>query len=341
MKKKKFATNINLSELAKELGISSMTLYRVMNNEPAVRPSTKKRVIEALNKKGYNAYQGQTGGKVVFDFSHNNYLLYFGAQLMQRLSDNRFSIVLTNHRERRIAFLDAAAEAEVVVFCSEPDESIVAEMRKQNPQIYSISLFGYARNVDVILRSNDALGGAQAAHHLHALGHRKHVAVHHHWNHSDAERRIFYFAAEMKRLDPDCRIDVLRSFPEQELCQTCQEYFIRNREPPSAIFFVMDSGAQEFCNAVRPFLPDEMKRIGILSYGVYEKISAKDMVSANIDRIDFSAEDILRWITYLVTNRPMLGCDGSMEMMAETKLYVAGSVPDLLRNPEKSERGGK
>ena len=145
MKKKKFATNINLSELAKELGISSMTLYRVMNNEPAVRPSTKKRVIEALNKKGYNAYQGQAGGKVVFDFSHNNYLLYFGAQLMQRLSDNGFSIVLTNHRERRIAFLDAAAEAEVVVFCSEPDESIVAEMRKQNPQIYSISLFGYAR----------------------------------------------------------------------------------------------------------------------------------------------------------------------------------------------------
>ena len=142
-------------------------------------------------------------------------------------------------------------------------------------------------------------------------------------------------------IDPDCRIDVLRSFPEQELCQTCQEYFIRNRETPSAIFFVMDSGAQEFCNAVRPFLPDEMKCIGILSYGVYEKISAKDMVSANIDRIDFSAEDILRWITYLVTNRPMLGCDGSMEMMAETKLYVAGSVPDLLRNPEKSERGGK
>lgn len=63
MKKKKFATNINLSELAKELGISSMTLYRVMNNEPAVRPSTKKRVIEALNKKGYNAYQGQTAAK--------------------------------------------------------------------------------------------------------------------------------------------------------------------------------------------------------------------------------------------------------------------------------------
>lgn len=341
MKKKKFATNINLSELAKELGISTMTLYRVMNNEPAVRPSTKKRVIEALNKRGYNAYQGQTGRRVVFDFGNNNYLLYFGAQLMQRLSDNGFSIVLTNHRERRIAFLDAAAEAEVVVFCSEPDESIVAEMRKQNPQIYSISLFGYARNVDVILRSNDALGGAQAAHHLHNLGHRKHIAVHHHWNHPDAERRIFYFTSEMKRLAPDCRIDVLRSLPGRELCQTCQEYFIRNRETPSAIFFVMDFGAQEFCNAVLPFLSDDMKSIGILSYGVYEKISARDMVSANIDRIDFSAEDILRWILYLVINRPMLGCDGSMEMMAETKLYAAGSVPDLRRNPEKSERSGK
>lgn len=42
MKKKKFATNINLSELAKELGISTMTLYRVMNNEPAVRPFDEK-----------------------------------------------------------------------------------------------------------------------------------------------------------------------------------------------------------------------------------------------------------------------------------------------------------
>lgn len=308
---------------------------------PQCAPSTKKRVIEALNKRGYNAYQGQTGRRVVFDFGNNNYLLYFGTQLMQSLSDNGFSIVATNHRERRIAFLDAAAEAEVVVFCSEPDESIVAEMRKQNPQIYSISLFGYARNVDVILRSNDALGGAQAAHHLHALGHRKHVAVHHHWNHPDAERRIFYFTSEMKRLAPDCRIDVLRSLPGRELCQTCQEYFIRNRETPSAIFFVMDFGAQEFCNAVLPFLSDDMKSIGILSYGVYEKISARDMVSANIDRIDFSAEDILRWILYLVINRPMLGCDGSMEMMAETKLYAAGSVPDLRRNPEKSERSGK
>lgn len=59
MKKKKFATNINLSELAEELGISTMTLYRVMNNEPAVRPSTKKRVIEALNKRGYNAIRGR------------------------------------------------------------------------------------------------------------------------------------------------------------------------------------------------------------------------------------------------------------------------------------------
>ena len=145
----------------------------------------------------------------------------------------------------------------------------------------------------------------------------------------------------MKRLAPDCRIDVLRSLPGRELCQACQEYFIRNRETPSAIFFVMDFGAQEFCNAVLPFLSDDMKSIGILSYGVYEKISARDMVSANIDRIDFSAEDILRWILYLVINRPMLGCDGSMEMMAETKLYVAGSVPDLRRNPEKSERSGK
>ena len=39
MEPKKFITKINMRQLARDLGISIMTLYRVLNNEPTVRPA--------------------------------------------------------------------------------------------------------------------------------------------------------------------------------------------------------------------------------------------------------------------------------------------------------------
>lgn len=108
MEPKKFITKINMRQLARDLGISVMTLYRVLNNEPTVRPATRKRVIDALNKRGYYANQ-ETARKIVVDFSNNHYLLFFGTILLQQLSNDGFTIIATNHREKRIAFLDAIA----------------------------------------------------------------------------------------------------------------------------------------------------------------------------------------------------------------------------------------
>ena len=48
---------INFKELARELHVSVMTVYRVLNNEPSVRPATRQRVVEALNRYGYYAHK--------------------------------------------------------------------------------------------------------------------------------------------------------------------------------------------------------------------------------------------------------------------------------------------
>lgn len=77
MEPKKFITKINMRQLARELGISIMTLYRVLNNEPTVRPATRKRVIDALNKRGYYANQ-ETARKIVVDFSNNHICSFSG-----------------------------------------------------------------------------------------------------------------------------------------------------------------------------------------------------------------------------------------------------------------------
>jgi LacI family transcriptional regulator len=46
--------NATISDVAKLAGISSMTVSRVMNNSPYVKPETRERVQEAIKKLGYH-----------------------------------------------------------------------------------------------------------------------------------------------------------------------------------------------------------------------------------------------------------------------------------------------
>ena len=64
---------VNFRELARELDISVMTLYRVLNNVPSVRPETRRRVIDALNRHGFYALRQTKRIRVIFDFSENQY----------------------------------------------------------------------------------------------------------------------------------------------------------------------------------------------------------------------------------------------------------------------------
>lgn len=86
--------------------------------------------------------------------------------------------------------------------------------------------------------------------------------------------------------------------------------------------------ASIFRLAVLPNLPDEMKNIGIMSYD-----SIVDMNPAGetdkLDRVDFSMEELLRWMEYLLNNRPMLGCRNSVEISINMGLFVENSVPDI------------
>ena len=57
----------------------------------------------------------------------------------------------------------------------------------------------------------------------------------------------------------------------------------------------MDSAAHLFRRAVVPFLPEDLKKIGIMSYDSIDKISSETS-SEQFDRVDFSSQDILKWM---------------------------------------------
>ena len=78
MKRKNEISLINFKEIARELRVSVMTIYRVLNNEPSVRPATRERVVEVLNRYGYYAHKPSRGIRIIFDFCDHAYLQHYG-----------------------------------------------------------------------------------------------------------------------------------------------------------------------------------------------------------------------------------------------------------------------
>lgn len=103
----------------------------------------------------------------------------------------------------------------------------------------------------------------------------------------------------------------------------------------------MDSAAHLFRRAVVPFLPEDLKKIGIMSSDSIDKISS-EASSEQFDRVDFSSQDILKWMAFLISTHPMLGCESSIGIAVDMKLCSGNTVPDLLNesshNLIKNER---
>ena len=68
MERRTGSLNVNFREIARELGVSAMTVYRVVNLDPAVRRETRERVTDALNRCGFFTHRRGKRFKVLFDF---------------------------------------------------------------------------------------------------------------------------------------------------------------------------------------------------------------------------------------------------------------------------------
>ena len=68
MEKRSGNLKANFSEIARDLGISRGTIYRVINQSPLVAPDTRNRVIEALNRHGYYTHRRIRRSRILFDF---------------------------------------------------------------------------------------------------------------------------------------------------------------------------------------------------------------------------------------------------------------------------------
>ncbi len=315
---------INFREIARELRISVMTLYRVLNNEPSVRPETRKRVTEALNRYGFFTHKSSREIRIIFDFCDHIYLHHYGTELMQRLSHHDYTCIATDHRKNPRKFLDAAAESDIIVYCSVPEDAVIREARENNPEIYQISVYTPC-SADIVVSSDNHLGGELAAEHLHSFGHR-HVAVYLSEQHPTRFDRYHSFFARMKSLDPECRIDRILEKRGDSLPEVCARYFDSVRPMPTAIFLLTGGAAQKFH---LEFLREHREKLGnlsIMSYDHPENVAQDPEILTQFDRIEFLPGEILDWTEFYIVNRPLMARRTPVQTCIKPTLRIAGSV---------------
>ncbi|MDR0932043.1 MAG: LacI family transcriptional regulator [Victivallales bacterium] len=311
----------NFREIARELNLSPMTVYRVMNNEPTVRRETRTRVIDALNRHGYFTHKPQKNIKIMFDFTEYEYLTYYGQMLMQNVSKLNFLCYAVDHRREKQRFLDLAAVCEVAVFASNPDEQTITEAKTNNPDLYTINLSTLCNVADVTLSPNNAWGSELAAQHFYRMGHR-HIGVYYSEGLTRTDRYKVFFA-EMKRLDPDCRIDMIPESIRADTASVLRNYF--NSTFPTAIFFLSGRYAEIFLHCFLERDPERFRDLSVMTFDNPQDLAFRKY-HYDFDRIEFSSPDLLDWAEYYITNRPMMKKRSPIVTQIAVHLVTTGSV---------------
>ncbi len=149
----------NCEEMARELGLSVKTVYRVMANSAQVKEDTRRRVIQSLNRHGFFAARCKAQQNVVFNFRTTDFSSRIIIPLMQNLSHRSFNCIVTEVEKNRARFEDAAADALVVVWGNEPDEKTLQYGKSLNPNAVHINLLGGGGG-DISIDSDDVAGRA-------------------------------------------------------------------------------------------------------------------------------------------------------------------------------------
>ncbi len=303
MERRTGSSRVNFCEIARSLGISPMTVYRVVNNTPNVRRETRARVIDALNRHGYYTHTPARNIKCLFDFTGHDYLTYYGEKLMNNIARLNYSCFAVDHRRAPRRFFDLAAECDVAVFVSIPPDSLIDEVRQLNPDLYTITI-STRSNADVTLSPDNTRGGEIAAHRFHELGCR-HIAVHFSESHPTRMERFKGFLAETMLLDPACRIDRICDTTPEETGRALRNYFNTVDVMPSGVLFLAGGFAEIYLTELLEPEPERFGRVRVVTFDRPQDLAFRQL-HYRFDRIEFDSPDLLDWAEYYITNRPMM-----------------------------------
>lgn len=305
---------VSLNDLAKHLGLSQMTVSRVINGTGKASADTTARVLAAAEALGYrrnvfasiNASKRGAAGtrQVVIDwiaeppetpsaFSFYSVIMLQLLAGLEALGCATTVTDLTRQGEQRVGDL---VGADLIIFCSPVSTDVrdlVSRFARSTPRIGLFQDLPSAWSVN----PDDEQGGRLAAEHLHAQGHR-HVAVYHTPDQVSQAARCASFSHHLRRLVPDVRIELLSyalqadgvTATRDEMQQPLVARWKQGEALPSAIFCPGGFATftlYRFLHARAVAIPQQLAVLG------YDMLPFYDAIETPLDHVGFGLDQIV------------------------------------------------
>jgi LacI family transcriptional regulator len=310
---------VSLKDIAEKIGVSSMTVSRVVNGTGAVKKDTRIKILNAIKQMGYrkdvfasiNA-QKRKGIKKkkrvtinfpIAYFHEKEFFNFFSSINIKLISELQamkidYSIIHADG-EKEISDIDAIIDSDIVVHCGKLAQNSYKAIKELNPEARHISICFHMDDMSSI-HPDDSNGGKLAAEYFHDRGHENIMCLTIKGDASNHER-CASFISNMRSLNVNAKIDELshsckdRSREIPEIRNLLDEYFRQNR--PSGIFtpngyntmivykYLMDRGFK---------IPGE---IGLLGY---DDLDFYDFIENPLSRIMFSRDAVAKTTTTII-----------------------------------------
>lgn len=176
--------SVTIFDVAAEAGVSTATVSRVANGHPNIKPATRKRVQDAMDRLGYIANlraRGLAGGKtqvvgLLVDDLESSYIAQVAKSVDSTLSDAGYDLMVgTLHmradRTRYVHSLLNGLVEGLIVLLSPGFESILDDIEERG---FPMVLIDHAPKPDVpVINTTNTTGTTDAVEHLVGLGHRR------------------------------------------------------------------------------------------------------------------------------------------------------------------------
>jgi LacI family transcriptional regulator len=277
--RKKPSSDVTIIDVAQEAGVSYSTVSRVVNNKSYVKPETREKVTQAMNRLGYQANlhaRSLAGGNshVIGLLVHNmttQYMAEIFKGIEDVLTNSDYELMLyTTHRRRtkESTFVNmmarGLADGLLIVLPREP-EAYLQSLRERDIPYVLIDQVGVDEN-DLSVMSTNRQGGYEATQHLIELGHRRIGIITGWMDMVGARDRLEGYKAALREhcLSIDETLIVEGDFDQDSGYSGAQE-LLDMAEPPTAVFVSNDVMAQGAMDAIRErglLIPQDMSIVG-------------------------------------------------------------------------------
>ena len=251
--------SVTIEDVARAVGLSAMTVSRVMNNSPSVREKTREKVLEAINRLGYSpntaARSLAAGEDTHISLLYSNpsaaYLSQFLVGALEAARETGCHVMIeaceseTEAAQRKIASKFTKADAEGVILPPPLSESvpILKALQSSGTPVVTVAmgkLYPNALNV----RIDDFAAARQMTEYLIGLGHQRIGLIKGHPSQTASTERERGFLAAVK--DAGLRrkdAPIVQGYFTFRSGLQASEKLLARPDPPTAIFASNDDMA--------------------------------------------------------------------------------------------------